>query len=221
VEANQQVVYFNAGDYAGPVRRMISFILDQLAILALLMGMMAGSVLPMPPDVKERLAAAQNKGEQDRVRQEYFALPAIKQRQVNSLRFWFIAAVGYHIGLRRTRGGTLGNRLTGVRLIDCYNEPPPWRLLMKRFGLGIVLAGPFGASYFLCLKDPKRQALHDRWCNTWMVRAGASPAGPGMVVHRMQLIGSWVVRYLDVEPAAEGTQLINQHPPTEVAPQSL
>ena len=63
VEANQQVVYFNATDYAGPVRRMIAFILDQLTILFLLIVMLAGSVYPFPPDVKARLAATEDRAE--------------------------------------------------------------------------------------------------------------------------------------------------------------
>lgn len=203
MEENKQVVYFHAREYAGPVRRMIAFILDQLTILFLLFAMMAGSAYPMPREVTDRLTATQDKAEKERIRQAYFALPAIKRRQANSLQFWLVAAVAYHIALRRTRAGTLGYRLAGIRLIDSCNEPPSWRVLFKRFGWGVVLGGPFGASFFLCLRDPKRQALHDRWCNTWMVRSGAAPAGPAMLVHRMQLISSWVVRYVDVEPANE------------------
>jgi len=183
---------------------MVSFIIDQLFIMGLLFALLAGTVLPRPPEVRDRLAAAADQAERSRILKSYNENPAIQARQVNNTRFWLVAAVLYHIGLRRTRGGTVGHRLTGIRLIDCHNEPPALRVLVKRFFSAMLLAGPFGASYFLCMKNPKRQSMHDRWCNTWVVRSDATPAGPGILVHRMKVLSSWVIRYLDIEPMPEG-----------------
>lgn len=199
VDTNSQVVYFHPRDYASPVRRMISFILDQLFLLILLYAMVAATSWP-PPDVKARLDAAPDRAARQQINKEYYAQPAIQKRQGNTLRFWVVVAVAYHIAIRRTRGGTLGYRLAGIQLINCYNEPPSWGTLLKRFFYATALTVPFGLSYFLSLKDPKRQALHDRWCNTWMVRRGALPAGPGVISDRMQLLGSRGIHYIDVEP---------------------
>lgn len=203
VEATQQVVYFHPRDYAGPVRRMISFIIDLLFIIFLLMFLLAGAAYPFPPDVKDRMNAAPDTATRNAIRQEYFAQPTIQKRQGLTMRFWFFVAVAYHIALRRTRGGTVGYRLTGMRLIDCHNQPPPLRVLVKRFFLATATTLPFGISYFQCMKNPRRQAMHDRWCNTWMVRRDAVPAGPGMLVHQVQVLRSWAVRYFDVEPQGE------------------
>jgi len=199
VDTNQHVVYFDVRDYASPVRRMISFIIDQLFILVVLYAMVAAASWP-PPDVRARMDAAPDRAARQQISKEYYAQPAVQKRQGSTLRFWFVLALAYHVAVRRTHGGTVGYRLAGIRLIDCHNEPPPWGALFRRFFYATALTIPFGLSYFLCLKHPKRQALHDKLCNTWVVRRGALPAGPGVVSDRMQLIGSRGIHYIDVEP---------------------
>ncbi len=228
VADHQHVVYFHQTDYAGPVRRMISFIIDLLFIIFLLMFLEIGAGYPFPPDVQERMKAAPDTAARNAIRQEYFSQPVIQKRQGLTMRFWFVAAIAYHIALRRTRGGTVGHRLTGMRLIDCFNQPPPWRVLVKRFFLATATTLPFGISYFQCMKNPRRQALHDRWCNTWMVRRDAVPAGPGMLVHQVQVLRSWAMRYFDVEPLGDasssvggvGANLTSTGTPHEASPQS-
>lgn len=179
---------------------MIAFIIDLFFILLLLSAMLTAALYPMPPEYKARLDAAPDMAARNAINQELYAIPAIRQRRVTTARFWLVLSVAYHVALRRTRGGTLGYRIARIRLINSENQPPSWRVLTKRFFLGMALAGPFGASYLLCLRSPKRQALHDRLCNTWMVRSRAVPAGPGTEVHQLQLLSSWAIRYIDVEP---------------------
>ena len=182
---------------------MIAFIIDLFFILFVLSAMMNAAIQPLPPEYRARLDAAPDFAARNAINQELFAIPAIYHRRVNSMRFWVVLVVAYHVAGRRTRGGTLGYRITGIRLINSENEPPRWGVLIKRFFLGMALAGPFGASYLLCLKSPKRQAMHDRLCNTWVVRSKAAPAGPGTEVHRLHIISSWGLRYIDVEPLAD------------------
>ena len=190
---------------------MIAFIIDLFFILFLLSAMLTAALSPLPPEFKARLDAAPDMAAKNAINKELFAIPAIHQRRVNSARFWLVLAVVYHMALRRTRGGTLGYRVAGIRLVNSENMSPSWRVLIKRFFLGMLLAGPFGASYLLCLKSPKRQALHDRLCNTWMVRSKATPAGPGTEVHRLQIISTWAIRYIDVEPLAVPTSPLSSN----------
>ena len=211
MNANTQPVYFRDEDYAGLGRRIAAFILDHVALILLLMGMLFATVLPFPPEVMKRLAATGNAAERYQIQQEYYKLPAVQARIGGSMRMWVVLCTFYYIALRRLRGGTLGYRLAGIRLVDPTGQAPGLKALVKRFLFGALFTMPLGASYYLCLKDARRQALHDRWCNTWLVRKRAEPAGPATLVHRVQLVATWAVRYDGLEPAtpAEAPSISN------------
>jgi len=201
VNTNPQPVYFRDEDYAGLGRRIAAFILDHVVLLVLFTIMFVATILPYPPDVMNRMRAAENAVERTQIQQEYFRLPAVQARVGGSMRMWVVLCAFYYIALRRLRGGTLGYRLAGIRLVDVTGQAPGLKVLVKRFVLGAIFTAPLGASYYLCLKDERRQSLHDRWCNTWLVRKRAEPAGPAALVHRMQLVMTWAVRYDGLEPA--------------------
>ena len=203
MDANKRVVYFHAEDYAGPVRRMVSFVIDQSLMLLLAMVLLAGAVLPRPPEVARQIEAAKDKSERDAIIKAYNENPAVRARQANSMRFWLIFVLAYHIGMRRTWGGTFGHRLTRMRLVDVSGEPPSWGTLIKRFVVAAMFTAPFGASYFACMSHPKRQSIHDRLCSTWMIRAGATPAGPAALAYRIRPISAFLIEYFDVEPMPE------------------
>jgi uncharacterized RDD family membrane protein YckC len=90
----------------------------------------------------------------------------------------------YHVGFLRWRGATPGKMVLGlqVRLRD-QPGPLPWGVVLRRwlaqFGpnlLGLIpLVGTFSGLYGLLdglwpLWDDKRQALHDKWAGTNVVR---------------------------------------------------
>jgi uncharacterized RDD family membrane protein YckC len=58
-----------------------------------------------------------------------------------------------------------------------------------------------GAGYVLCFKTPRRQAIHDRWSGTWLVRRRAEPIGPALSTYHTKLFGTFILTYTDVEPA--------------------
>jgi uncharacterized RDD family membrane protein YckC len=106
----------------------------------------------------------------------------------------------YHTALRRLRGGTLGYRLMGVRLVNQRGETPSWRTVGLRFLLGVVGVIPLAATYWRCLKDARRQTFHDQWAGTWVVKKRAQPAGPAVTAYQTKLFGVLALTYIDVEP---------------------
>lgn len=68
------------------------------------------------------------------------------------------------------RGRTPGKRLAGTRVVRLDGRPITWWVAFERFG-GYV-AGVFTGllDYFLLVRDPNRQALHDKIVNTVVIR---------------------------------------------------
>ncbi|HKQ46554.1 MAG TPA: RDD family protein [Phycisphaerae bacterium] len=187
-----EFVYYRQQDYARVIRRLPSMIVD-LGVLVLMIAIITsavqavyvpGSVIKMP-----------RSPERNRLLAQYWR-PVQKQ----TLLVCAAVAAGYHIALRRTRGGTLGYRLLGIRLIDATGRPPSWKALVKRFLIAVPLFFFFAATYWGCFQNPRRQALHDTFCSTWLVRKSAQPAGPARPVHQAKLLGPWLLTFMDVEP---------------------
>lgn len=212
VNANTQPVYFRDADYAGAGRRVASFVVDMFVIYVLLQ-LIALIGVQHTPDVKIRYAAAKTPEEKKAIDTEF-----VKSRPDVEKTRQYLAMAGlaliftYGSLLRATPFGTLGYMLTGIRLVDVTGRSPGiWRVT-KRFIIALLGIIPFGATFFLCLRSPKRQAVHDRLCQTWMVRARAQPAGAAVITHRVQTIGTWVWQYVDVE-APEAAEAANSSRP--------
>ena len=109
--------------------------------------------------------------------------------------------VSYHVLARTTRGGTMGYRLAGIRWIDKTGRTPGIKTALRRFLIAMPSCLMIGAGYLLCFKTPRRQAVHDRWSGTWLVRRRAEPAGPALSTYNTKLFGTFVLTYTDVEPA--------------------
>lgn len=97
---------------------------------------------------------------------------------------WAAVFFCYFVLLKRSRAGTLGYRLCGVRIVGIDGQRAGLVPLTVRM-LFMVL-GP--VNYLLDLawmaNDTHRQALRDKFADTYVVRKLAVPAGSGKVIHR-------------------------------------
>lgn len=188
-----EAVYFSPTDYATTPRRIGAATMDALMLVLGLMvlGTIAQliyvprDVLLMPPSAEKQRLVAQH----------------MKPIQRPAFLGWLSLCAAYHIGLRRLIGSTVGHMAMGQRLVDANGLTPSWRVLAKRFGLALPSVLFFGVSYVLCPRNPRRQAFHDRWAGTWVVRKRARIAGPAKLAYQTRLIGTVLLTYIDVEPA--------------------
>ena len=83
--------------------------------------------------------------------------------------------------LSRSRFGTLGYRVAGVRVVGLSGEAPTLGTMAYR-SLFVVM-GPLNGLIDLVwvVGDPCRQTLRDKIAGTYIVRRGAKPAGRGRV----------------------------------------
>ncbi|MBN2560862.1 MAG: RDD family protein [Phycisphaerae bacterium] len=192
MSAKPDAVYYASEDYAHPARRLGAWISDLAILLVILSGIgIAVQAVYVPWEVFR-----QRRTPEVRRQVQRYMKPIEGRLSLGVL----AAAVLYHVALRRLRGGTLGYRLMRIRLVDKTGEPPAWRVLVRRFLVAVPVTLPLGASYLRCRKDPKRQAVHDQWSGTWLVRKKARPAGPAITAYQTKLLGTYLLTYIDVEP---------------------
>lgn len=198
MNATPDAVYFVAGDYAHPRRRIGACLIDFVVLVLLVSAIAAlAQYIVVPADVlkQPRTTEAQKQEVQKQINKH------MKPVQVPvALISFVVLPMTYHIGLRRLRGGTIGYRLTGVRVVDKKGNMPSWRVLLRRFLIALPSVLPLGAGYFRSFGDPKRQAVHDQWSGTWVIRKRATPAGPAITAYQTKLFGTFPMTYIDVEP---------------------
>ncbi len=116
---------------------------------------------------------------------------------------WCWAAVFfcYFVLLKRSTFGTLGFRLAGVRIVGLDGQRPSVCSLSLR--LMFMVLGPL--NYLLDLfwlpSDQHRQALRDKFAQSYVVKRTAAPAGTAKVVHRYyEILGyNFLFREMEVE----------------------
>ena len=90
----------------------------------------------------------------------------------------------YFVLLKRSRGGTVGYRLAGVRIVELDGRRAG--LLPLTVRMLFMLLGP--ANYLLDLvwmtDETHQQALRDKFGGTNVVKKRAEPIGTGKVIHR-------------------------------------
>jgi uncharacterized RDD family membrane protein YckC len=93
-------------------------------------------------------------------------------------------AILYFVVLKRSRFRTLGYRVGRVRIVGLNGDTPSYFALLMR--LMFATLGPF--NWFLDLvwlsNDAHRQALRDKFANTYVIKAKAQPAGWGRIILR-------------------------------------
>ena len=187
-------VLFQLSDYAPLSRRLIACGID-LALLLFAFSMMSSTAAAMrvPRDVLHMA----DKVERQKQMKHYMG-----NVMVPITIGWLACIPAYHILLRRTRGGTMGYRVTRIRMVDTYGLPPVLPVLIKRFLVAFFLVPLFGLTYFGVRKHPRRQAAHDEWAGTWLVRSKAVPSGPATIAFKTKFLGTMPVTYPDLEPAS-------------------
>lgn len=218
-EAN--VVYFAREDYASFFRRITSFLIDLVVLFLLLsavtfliqlMVVPSNTLWMKPPKEVESMPSSPEKTHllkkfmAERQHQiDVYMKPVAIQLPANLC--IFVLIITYHVGLRMLPGGTLGYRLTGIRLINEKREPPSRRALIKRFLIGIPSTMFLLFGYLSCWGTPRRQALHDQLCGTWVIRSKARPAGPATLSFHPKMLALFIITLVDLEPLPVGVDV--------------
>ncbi len=194
MNASGSTVIFEDADYASGQRRLIAVAID-LSVCFTLMAipMLIATYLWVAPEHQVKLDDA---AKQRRLVFEDIGAPRYYATVTISILLPFI----YQIGMRRTWDGTLGYRIARIRLIGLDGIPPNWAQVCKRTLFSLLAFFTLGAVFIPTFRWKKRQALHDRLAGTWVVLARSRPAGPGQVIYRTKLFGTYPVTFSDIEP---------------------
>ena len=100
--------------------------------------------------------------------------------------------------LARSRMGTIGYKLTGVRVVDLSGKRPSLACMTYRSLFAVL--GPFNALFDLIWLsgDPCRQGLRDKLAGTYIIRRGAEPEGVGLQKHVIITLGWWSLLFREV-----------------------
>jgi uncharacterized RDD family membrane protein YckC len=115
---------------------------------------------------------------------------------------WMTAAFFYFVILKRSRFRTPGYRLGRVRIVGLDGRVPShWSLFLRLLFGGL---GPLNwvLDLIWLTNDSNRQALRDKFANTYVVKAKSRFAGEGRIVFRYYTICgcNWLFREVEGEP---------------------
>ncbi|QDV91406.1 RDD family protein [Phycisphaerae bacterium RAS2] len=185
-------ILFAPSDYAGLSRRLIALVIDLAIVIAGVSGISSAvAARVVPPDVWQ----VTNRAERQRKMNE-----AMRPVQLPTTLGCVAFAVIYHVLGRTLRGGTIGYRIAGIRLVDAAGRTPPLAVLFKRFLMAVPFTLLLGASYSSVRRKLRRQTTHDQWSGTWVVRKAAVPIGPAKPAYQTKLLGTMLFTWLDLEP---------------------
>ncbi len=110
----------------------------------------------------------------------------------------------YFVVLKRSRFRTLGYRLGRVRIVALDGQVPGYGALISRLMFGVL--GPLNwlMDLIWLSNDANRQALRDKFANTYVVKAKAQAAGQGRIVIRHYEIFFYNFLFREVEVSREG-----------------
>jgi uncharacterized RDD family membrane protein YckC len=148
-------VYFRDEDYAGVLKRLGIDALDVVVALALSLASSALCAAVLPPHGTAMLWGY--------------------------LLSWFGVWWIYFTVLKRSKLGTVGYHLCGVRIVNLKGERPG--LIWLTLRLLFAFLGPFNViiDLFWIGNDDRKQALRDKFAGTYVVHQKAQPAGRGEI----------------------------------------
>jgi uncharacterized RDD family membrane protein YckC len=85
-------------------------------------------------------------------------------------RVFFLLALAYHITFWTLKGTTLGGIICQLRLVRVDGRPLSFPDALVRALTGIFSLAVFGLGFLWILRDPERQAWHDRVAGTYVVK---------------------------------------------------
>jgi len=108
---------------------------------------------------------------------------------------WFI----YFVLLKRSTFGTLGYKLCKVRIVNLRGERPS--ILALTFRLIFAAIGPLNMLVDLIWLsgDENRQALRDKFAQTYVVKKNTDPIGTGKITYCDFDLWSWRVMFREVK----------------------
>ncbi len=170
-ETNLHGVYYRRDDYASVWTRLLIEVIDTIVAIAICIGISILILAYLPQD--------------DLLGWALFTTWAIT---------WF----AYFVILKRTRIRTLGYIICGVRIVNLKGELPSLMSLSIR--LIFAALGPFNAllDLFWIPGDERRQALRDKFANTYVIKKDAQPAGRGQIVYTKYNIMAWNFLFQEV-----------------------
>jgi len=165
-------LYFKHEDYAGFWRRLVIDLIDVfvVACICLTLAITLGAAFPSSESIGDATLATCT-----------------------------TIVLSYFVILKRSRMGTVGYRVGGVRIVGMNGQPPSWSSLILR--LLFAALGPFNVLLDLgwLPGDYHRQALRDKFAHTYVVRRKAQPIGTGRVVYRNYEICGWNFMFREIE----------------------
>ncbi len=216
MSGDANVVYFAPGDYASVPRRVLAFLLDAGVVFVFIMlASLAAAYLAVPFEVMSQPPSP----ERTSLINHHMAKHAYTVNAPLALG-WMLVVAAYHTLGKKNYGRTLGHLVCGLRVVDAGGDAPPLRKMFKRFVIALPACGLLGLSYFVCRHDSKRQATHDQWAGTWVVRRRAKPAGLAAVTYQTKFFGTLALTYIDVEPVPAAAAVAVDHVGEESAPQT-
>ena len=167
--------YFRREDYAGFWLRLLIDIIDSLVAVAICSALAIALWAAFPLSAK-----------------------------VNGLILAACAVIAfcYFVLLKRSKILTIGYRIGGVRIVGLDGRPPSVVSLILRVLFAI---GPLNGLDLIWLSgDTHRQALRDKFAETYVIKRQAEPAGKGkLVYHYYEICGySFLFREVDIEKSA-------------------
>jgi len=112
---------------------------------------------------------------------------------------WAITAFLYFVLLKRSSFRTLGYRVGRVRIVGLDGRKPSHWSLIVRFMFGMLGSLNWPIDLIWLTNDIHRQALRDKFANTYVVRAAAQSSGTGRIVFRQYDILFYSFLFREVE----------------------
>lgn len=175
--ADGQGVYFLAHDYASVWRRIAIEAIDGAAVV------MATAVVTIP-------ALA------------FLNLPVTPGEVI--LGVFVLIGFCYFVLLKWSRRRTLGYAIGGVRIVTVRGEHPSLLALTVRYLFAVF--GPANVIIDLLWigNDPYRQALRDKFAQTYVIRKDAHPAGQGIIGYGTYFVLGTSFMFVEVRPSVAG-----------------
>ena len=156
LEANPALgVYFRREDCAGFWRRALVDVIDLLLVGVICLALAWSLWRVLPPGAM-----------------------AIRLVLASWAAFFFC----YFVPLKRSKMGTVGYLVGRVRIVGMDGRPPG--LIPLTLRLSFAVLGPWVLDLPWLSGDPYRQALRDKFAQTYVVKRKAEPAGQGKFVYR-------------------------------------